>query len=440
MQQNIKPRLRRAEAAFTAVMQQNLMSPQLKSWLQQQLASPAALPAASGQLHTAWTVPTTPLLPAPSAASVPNPQQLFSAAAAQSTGQTGTTEQAMPYTVTTPGTETNNSGSANPLSFGQLDLSYPSQSGFGSGFGYFQGAAAQLAEPSSLVLTAAAATRSKSNAVKLSNPAQLHGFMPTSAVAADPNTSAGGRPEPLPAEAAVTHSPTPAIKALADMLTQAVFQWAERQAAANAASSANVAAAVADNFIVGVPVAPGAADQIPCSSSSGAAAADPYASLRPTRILFTPEPWVPEQHMGRIRVLHRIRPELQSRPSNLSLQLAASGRKIPISSGAYDDGAMPSFMPVAVAEQLGISWRTVDSIPALQMADGEFKSSFVGRTEPLTLILGEGTAMPLKVFFPEGIWLTKGDAGVMYQICFWLHKCCMYLHDACRVLHELCGK
>jgi len=75
-------------------------------------------------------------------------------------------------------------------------------------------------EPPAVVLTAAAATRSKANAVKLSNPAQLHGFMPTSVVTADPNTSAGGRPEPLRATA---FTPASAVKALADALTRAVF-------------------------------------------------------------------------------------------------------------------------------------------------------------------------------------------------------------------------
>jgi hypothetical protein len=117
---------------------------------------------------------------------VPNPKQLLTAAAAQAAWQQNTAEQAMPYTITTPGTA--NSGAGNPLSFGQLDLSYPSSSGLGAGFSYYQGAAAQslsgcscpkFAEPPAVVLTAATATRSRANAVKLHNPAQLHGFMPT---------------------------------------------------------------------------------------------------------------------------------------------------------------------------------------------------------------------------------------------------------------------
>jgi hypothetical protein len=215
--------------------------------------------------------------------------------------------------------------------------------------------------------------------------------------------------------------------------TQRLLHGNSQRPPADSHSSVNVAAAAADNFTVGMPVAQEASNPVLCSSSSGAALVDPCVSLRPTRILFTPEPWVPSQHLGRIRVLHRIRPAMPGCPPNLSIKLASTGRRIAIDNGAYDDGAMPVFMATAVADELGIASRAVDSVPPLQMADGEFKSSFVARTEPLTLILGEGTPMPLHAFFPEGIWLTKGDAGGMYQICIGTNAFsayCLFAHPA----------
>ncbi len=69
------------------------------------------------------------------------------------------------------------------------------------------------------------------------------------------------------------------------------------------------------------------------------------------------------------------------------------------------------------AEQLGIHIYRDVPLPALRAIDGKLANYLVGRTEPLTLILGKGTEHPAYLQLPHGGFVIKGDAGGMYNIC-----------------------
>jgi len=54
--------------------------------------------------------------------------------------------------------------------------------------------------------------------------------------------------------------------------------------------------------------------------------------------------------------------------------------------------------------------------PALQQINGQAHSRIVGRTEPLTLVLGPDTERPLTVHLPMGMWVLEGDNRGMWDI------------------------
>eukprot|EP00775_Hariotina_reticulata_P002674 gene2674-biopygen4244 len=396
-QQKVTPRLKRVQQAFATLMQQNVMSAQLKQWLRQQFTSGPQ--AAAGQ----WQ---QPLLPA--AATVDQP---ISAMAAQHFGsQLGLTGTPAAYTVTTP------SGAAeggNPLSFGQLDLSYSSNTPAGSGYEYFQAQAAQLADPT-LFASAMATTRSSRGTAKLQNPAQLHGFMPVGMVPADPNTAAGGRPQPPAADPPASSSQATlsegAVQALSAVVARAILTYLQQGKASP--SAAEPAASSSSDQDPQLAAAAGTVQKTVrfdlSSSSSSSSSAQPQpvldatASLKPQRILFeVQEPWDANQHLGKMRVLHRIAAPKPGQQPYITIQLS-SGKKLTVSNAAHDDGAAPTLITEAACRELGISISPLADLPDIFAIDGEGRPSLIGKTEPLTIILAEGSERPLVAFFPKG--------------------------------------
>ena len=299
----------------------------------------------------------------------------------------------------------------------------PPPGGFG---GFFQAAVGQLHVPGCHTVQqleqaqewqlAAAGQRSSK---RLHNPAELVSFRPAVELpAADGNTAAGGRSQP-PAASPVSMQATDQV---ATQLVQEYNQLHKRfKQFPSAAELAELTAAAASQAAT---LSRNSSPAQQCSASLSAAA---YP-----RLLFNPGPVnLAALRSGR-RCMHKV---LQPAGDAATVRIYTGELQRALSSSGGSSAAVPlpgsSIKPTNVAEdnganlllftqqfcrQHGISVN-YGSSTAIKHIDGVARSTVVGRTEPITIVLGEQTLRPLVVAVPEGAYVLTGDAGGLYEVC-----------------------
>ena len=437
-EQGVPLQLNRARVATQQLLQSNRLPPELQLKVQASLAP--AQHAAAGQFMQQPLAP--PALQQqqgwqqPLALSAPQQQQGW-----QQPSFMAAQQQGLPYAVQTPGSS---SGGAVFLHAGDDYL------GSAGGYaGFYQGAAAQFYQDCMPAEAAAAARRGSK---RLYPPNQLVGFTPmVDLPAADPNTAAGGRAQPPPPPPSVAPASRAAEAAAAEqeshsLLLRLARYMAKLQQAPSAEAAgteqeghslmrqlaehmaklqqgtACVAAAAASSRQPAV-VARAAGEQSPVLVDAGSAACP--------RLLFKPPPLDLTSGSGSMRCMHKLVQSADeaaglriltgdmrglSNSSLAAVQPATGGRSITPANVAEDNGTNLLFFTEQFCQQQGIGFNRSKG-PDVALFGGKVSSLSVGRTEPVTLLLGEGTEAPLTVHVQEGAHVMAGDAGGMFEVC-----------------------
>ncbi len=89
----------------------------------------------------------------------------------------------------------------------------------------------------------------------------------------------------------------------------------------------------------------------------------------------------------------------------------------PVEGAMVDSGSNTFLLTEYYANRKGIRIYRDVPLPALRAIDGKVSSYLLGRTEPLTFILGRETKHPAYIHLPHGAYVIKGNAGGMYNVC-----------------------
>lgn len=278
----------------------------------------------------------------------------------------------------------------------------------------------------------AAAAQTRMQKAKLH---ELASFVPRPALPADPNTAAGGRdqgaaardgeqePQPhsadsnspactKPAEDCVLSDATilKAVEALQAALLQKI---AARDPVKTAAMSSSLAATLAGDS---ESAAATAGSSGPSCSSTGGRIVNAAQALN-IRPQFPVRTFDYDAYMRRRTKLIHIRDTPPGQPAHVMLHLHnGRSRPIPVSGAAIDNGCNECALTEAFCDANGIRWER-SPMPLLLQSDGESRPALIGRTEPLTIALGEYSGKPMVITKPQGIAVMKGDAAGMYALC-----------------------
>ena len=286
---------------------------------------------------------------------------------------------------------------------------------------------------------------------RLYPPGELASFRPAADLpAADPNTAAGGRAQPPPASqpdrAALDQESSQQLLRLASLLRQLqqaadngrtpqlgreslqllhqLEEHCERLQQSDEAEAAATAAAAAFSH---------SSDGLSCISSS-AGPVDTSSALCP-KPLFQAQPCHIQQHLSSHRRMHRVEQppglkasirlltgdyrSLSSRSPLLRTgSPALSGASIKPSQVCDDNGTNLLVITQEFCRQHGVSYEPCRG-PRLKLHTGHLSQPdhIIGRTEPMSLLLGEDTPMPLQVPLDQGVFVCAGDAGGLYELC-----------------------
>lgn len=428
-EQGLSINLRRCKQVVQQMMEQPSFPPELRQFIQQQGQMPAQamsgimsppgvqqLAAGSAAAYPPG-LPATPQQPAQlqQPAALPQSQYLFfPPGTAQQSSAAGSSAN-LPYTVTTPSVA-------------------------GSSWGAYTASAAvtRPQEPAAgapaAVTSAAAQTRS---AAARGGSSKLVSFAPRQQGLPDPNTATGGRHRGAAALEQEQQPDDPPESPQVDDLQQvmqahsqigAYLQFLLQQRSAQsgilnpgpqaaAAQSSGCSSSCSSST---VPTPQAAVAQQSSSSSSSSL---PGRRTYDMRQALNARPMFPIkeldydallQPMTKLILIEDMPP---GQPAHVSLRLDYEhGRPLAIDRVAADNGCNGLHFTQAWCDSNGIPWQPQE-MPCQTHSDGVSRPTLLGRTGPMSVVLGEHTPAPLVIHKPEGVDVMKGDAGGLYNLC-----------------------
>lgn len=347
-------------------------------------------------------------------AAVPQQQyQLFPPGAEQQNAAAGSSSN-LPYTVTPPSA----AGSSWGAYTASAALTQPQQPAAG----------APAASTSAAAQTRSAAARGGSS--------KLVSFAPKQQYLPDPNTATGGRhrgaaalqQKQQPADPAEPPQLDELLRVMQDhsrvgAYLQDLQRWLSAQPGtqvpgpqAAAAQAANCSSGCSSST---VPTSQAAAAQQSSSSSSSTSGRRTFdmrqaLNARPMFPIKEVDYDALLQPMTKLILIEDMPP---GQPAHVSLRLDYEhGRPLAIDRVAADNGCNGLHFTQLWCDSNGIPWQP-EEMPCQTHSDGVSRPTLLGRTKPMTIILGEHTPAPLVIHQPEGFDVMKGDAGGLYNLC-----------------------